>query len=82
MIKYFVISIMLFIFTINIGFGNNNNNVKAKHNHYHKPNIEHIFNNYNSYGKYYGFDIKIDVISIIVIQTIHGNVLFYPIIEK
>lgn len=70
---------MLFIFTINIGFGNN---VKPKHKHNFKPNITYLFNNYNNYGKYYGFDIKINIINIIVIQTIYGNILFYPIIEK
>lgn len=79
MIKYFAISIMLFIFTINIGFGND---VKPKHKHNFKPNGEYMFTNYSNYGKYYGFDIKIDVISIIVIQTVYGNILFYPIIEK
>ncbi len=78
MLKHFVILILLFIFTINIGFSNDIKPILISI----KTNTNYIVNNYNNNQKLYGFDIKLDIINIIIIQTIYGNLLFYPINEN
>jgi hypothetical protein len=78
MVKYFVISIILFIFTMNYGFGNNKP-ISSKHN---KTNRYYIVNNYEKHYMFYGFKLKPLMIDILIIESIYGNILFYPIIEK
>lgn len=75
MVKYFVISILLFIFTISYGFGNNKPIILK----YNKTNRYYIVNNYEKNNKFYNFKLKIDLIDVLIIQTIYGNFLFYPI---